>query len=640
MLRPGDRWQLQVRLKRPHGMRNPGGFDYERWLFQNQIWATGYVRKHIDNRYLGATGKATIHAMRQRVGETLMALLDGEPQAGLIKALAIGHRDAMSSEQWRVLRDTGTAHLMAISGLHVGLVGGFGFWVGRFFWTRWQYLPGLVPASSAGALSALTGACLYAAMAGFSLSTQRALIMLLVYLAGPLLRRQIAPSVSLCGALLGTLVLDPGAVLGVGFWLSFGAVAVLFFVVCARLPVSEQPWRGLWWRWGRVHVLLALGLAPMSLWFFDTQALLAPIANLIAIPFTSIVLVPLTLIGALLSGIDDALAGWVLIGASVAFDGLWWILRVIADTGPLITPAIKAPGWQVLLAGVGVCLLIAPPGLPGRVLGLGLVLPLFLFPVPRLENGSLRIAVLDVGQGLSTVLETRNHVLVYDTGPRYGKRFDAGQAVIIPYLRSRGISRVDRVILSHGDMDHVGGYESIRRAGYSAILMSNSDRAGPDAIPCYAGIQWRWDGIDFSILHPADSDPGRGNNLSCVLRVDAPGGSVLLPGDIEAKAETKLLQRHPGGLRADVVIVPHHGSTTSSTEQFLEAVQPLFAVFTVGYRNRFGFPRPAVSRRYDARGIKQYNTADNGAIVFTLRPDSGVGEPLRYRQAERRFWPD
>ena len=368
------------------------------------------------------------------------------------------------------------------------------------------------------------------------------------------------------------------------------------------------------------------------------QPLLAPVANFIAIPYARMVLVPLTLLGTLLSAFNDTLARVLLTATSVAFDALWMFLTSLANAELLIVPVTAPSAWRLLLALLGVALLVAPAGVPGRALGIVVLLPLFLAPAERPPYGAVRVAVLDVGQGLSTVIETQHHVLIYDTGPRYSEQFDAGQAVIIPYLRSRGIARVDRILLSHGDLDHIGGLDSLHKARIGTMVMTNTDRGPVDATPCLAATRWHWDGIEFSVLHPRADDVGRRNDLSCVLRVEAPGGAVLLPGDIEARAESVLLQRYPNQLRAVLLVAPHHGSATSSTEAFLAAVQPRYTVFSAGYGNRFGFPRPRVTQRYDRHGIRYLNTADSGAVEFLLSPDTGISEPSEYRQAARGFW--
>jgi competence protein ComEC len=639
-LRPGDRWLLTVRLKRPHGFMNPGGFDYERWLFGQHVRATGYVRAGAPHRYLGPARGHTVARLRARLAAHIDAALAGHPQHGVVKALAIGARDGIAERQWAVFRATGTGHLMAISGLHVGLVAAIAFWLGRVLWSVPGRTVAFVAAPRVGAVAGLLAALAYAALAGFSVPTQRALVMVGVVMAALLWRRSIQPTVSLAWASLLVLVLDPLAVLAPGFWLSFGAVAVILFGMCARIEA-----RGLWWRWGRVQCLVALGLMPLTLVLFGEHPLVSPLANLIAVPWTGLVVVPLTLAGTALAPFAPAASAAVLSWAGDAAQLVWPLLTRLAELGLVYrAPAAPEP-WALAAAGLGVAWLLLPRGAPARWVGGLWLLPLLLSAPPRPVPGAMAITLLDVGQGLAVVIRTHGHVLLFDAGPRYGAHFDAGRAAIVPFLRHHGVTAVDRFILSHGDADHAGGARSVLGGMRVGEVISNDVEAisgqtpaGTAAVPCRVGLRWHWDGIDFRILHPPAGYRGSDNEGSCVLRASGPGGSVLVPGDIEGEAEARLVRVYGPALASDVLIVPHHGSATSSTETFLDAARPRLALLAVGYRNRFKLPNAGVMGRYRARGVPVHATAREGALTVVLAPGHAPGPPRSHRARVRRFW--
>lgn len=631
----GERWRLVVRLKRPSGYRNPGGFDYEAWLFRQGIRATGYVRDGEANRRLGAAATAApVGRWRQQLSARIGEVLDGDPVRGLAEALAIGERSRIDPGQWAVLNRTGTSHLVAISGLHIGLVAGLMFFLTRWSWSRSVRLSLRLPAQRAAALVAMAGALVYAAMAGFSLPTQRALIMVAVLMAALFWQRRVRPAHGLSLALLAVLLLDPLAVLAPGFWLSFGAVAIILYAMAGRLG------RGRWFQqWGRVQWVIAVGLFPLLVWFFQEASLVAPLANLLAVPVVSFAVVPVVLLGAAslfpFPGLGAALLGL----AAEILRVLWGALASLAGT-PFATWAGGSAVAALPAACLGVLVMLAPRGLPARWLGAVLCLPLLVADAPRPAHGTAWFTLLDVGQGLAAVVRTRGHTLVYDTGPRYGEHFDTGAAVVVPFLRVRGVDRLDRLVISHGDNDHRGGAASVLEA-YPApdVVSADPERlAIGSARPCTAGEQWRWDGVDFAFLHPpADSGWAPGNDRSCVLQVRAGGQVLLLTGDIERAAEWRLL-RTPQALPADVLVAPHHGSKTSSGADFIAAVDPSYVLFPVGYRNRWDFPRASVVARYQARGAMLLDTARDGAIGFRLGGAEALAPPSRHRHDHRRYW--
>ncbi len=631
-LEAGQRWRLQARLKRPHGMVNPGTFDYEGWLFQQRIRATGYVRPGADTVLLSTdSNTAPLQRLRQRLHEQLRTLTGEHPLGGLVAALALGERQGVERGQWQLLRATGTNHLVAISGLHIGIVAGLVFFLTRRFWPWPEHLP----APKAAALAALLAAALYAALAGFSIPTQRALIMVAVAMLALLGQRALRPARVLSLALLVVLILDPLAVLSPGFWLSFGAVAVILYGMGGRLAAS-----GWWWRWGRVQVLVALGLAPLlSLWFQQVP-LISPLANLLAVPWVSLLVVPLVLLATVLATLLPVPAAWLLQLALLALDVLWWWLEFCAGLLPADWSVLAAAPWTMLPAVLGLIWLLAPRGWPARWLGLVWLLPMLLARPAGPAPGQAWVTLLDVGQGLAVLVRTAGHTLLYDTGPGYGSGTDAGEMVIVPVLRHYGLRRIDTLILSHGDSDHAGGAAAVFEGLEVGRFVSSAAVPLPwrEHEPCHSGQRWQWDGVSFELLYPPPQGGhgSKGNDSSCVLRIVAGGRAVLLSGDIEAAAERELLARVPQQLAADVLVAPHHGSKTSSTAPFVTAVAARHVLFSIGYRNRYGFPHPAVAARYRAAGSELHDTAAQGAITVRL---GGQGVVLEsYRQQARRYW--
>jgi len=634
-LRIGEEWQLLVRLKRPHGMHNPGGFDYEAWLFQQRVRATGYVRTRGENLHIGDGRGWVLGRVRQDLAARIDAALTNSPYAGIIEALAVGDRDHIDAGQWRILTRTGTNHLIAISGLHIGLIAGLAFAAVRRVWSRLGRLPLYLPAPTAAAFGALLAAVGYAALAGFSIPTQRALIMVTVAMATIILQRERALGHTLSLSLVFVLLWDPFSVMSPGFWLSFTAVAVILYGSSQRVDA-----RSLWWRWGRMHVLVAIGLIPVMLVLFQRVPLASPLANALAVPWVGLVIVPLVLAGAMFLPIIHALGAISLNLAGLALGALWPYLNLLAslDVAQWSQPA-PAP-WTWWPALVGVILLLAPRGLPMRWLGLVWLLPLALIRPAPLSMGAVDFTLLDVGQGLSAVVRTRSHVLVYDTGPRFSEHFDAGSAAVVPYLHEIGASRIDMLVIGHGDNDHIGGAPALGRDfDIDRTISSVPERLEwLRAERCRSGQSWTWDGVRFEIIHPDFGARFRGNNASCVLRVTGATGVVLLPGDIEAPAEHALAKGLSKELGADILVAPHHGSLTSSTSEFIAAVRPRFVLFPVGYHNRYGFPRPAVVVRYTTAGARTLDSATQGAITFHLAAQGPLAAPITYRQAARRYW--
>lgn len=626
-LQPGQRWRLVVRLKRPHGGANPGGFDYEAWLLGRGIRATGYVRP-VPPELLDAFvwRPATVigrlrDAVRMRFAQ---ALPDGDwPWRGILTALAIGDQQAIDSGLWVVFNKTGVTHLLSVSGLHVTMVAGlFGALVGAL-WRRSPALALRWPAQKAGLLAAGLMAFVYALLAGFGVPAQRTLYMLWVALAALLTARNVGAMRVWLLALAVVLVLDPWSVLAPGFWLSFLAVGALLFI--ARGRRDDAGWRRHLREMGAVQWGATLVTLPVLLFLFQQVSLVSPLANLLAVPVVSFIVTPLALLAAVLPW--DGL----LVAAHWVLDGLMLFLLWCADW-PL-WQAAAPPAWSLPPALLGVALLLAPRGLPGRALGLALVLPLLFWPGERPAPGEASVDILDVGQGQAVVVRTHRHTLVFDPGPSYSEAADAGQRVVAPFLRGQGVDRVDRLIVTHADADHAGGLLSLRAALPVDDVLSSDPAIGR---PCLAGQAWRWDGVDFALLHPAVDDADLGeNDRSCVLLVAAGTHRVLLAADIEAAAEARLLARQPA-LAADLLLVPHHGARTSSGDAFVAAVNPTHAAFSVGYRNRFGHPHAPVVARYAAAGSRLWRTDRDGALQVRLAPQA-LSVAAR-RQVAPRYW--
>jgi len=641
----GEQWQLNVRLKPPHGMQNPGGFDYEKWLYQQATNATGYIRKSQDNRRI-ATASFGVDVIREQLLSTLSQLPDKTYQ-GLLQALTIGHKSAISQSQWQVLRRTGTSHLMAISGLHIGLVAGLVFVVVR------RLVPAFIlkhiSAPQMAALFSLLAAGFYTLLAGFSVPTQRAFIMLLVFMLAIMIKRPAFSINTLSLALIAVLVINPVSVLSVGFWLSFLAVLIITLVSSARVN-AVQTKVSLWLQGVRVQWLIALGMLPLSILLFQQGSLISPLANMLVIPLVGMIIVPLALLASILSTFSVEAGVSLFAVISELFSWVWALLEGLSH--------LPAASWQrssiavvpATLAVVGVILLLMPRGFPLRYSGILLILPLLLYQYPRPEQGAFSVQVLDVGQGLSIVIQTRDNTLLYDTGAKFSDNFDIGQRVIVPYLNFIGVDTLNRMIISHGDNDHAGGAESVLKMINVQMLFSEpqvfKDRFQNEKNShiCTAGQRWQWNGVNFAILHPdfinGDIRYKETNNRSCVLKVWNHRYSLLIPGDIERKAELHLLETQAPHLKADVLLVPHHGSNTSSTLDWLEKVNPQLGIVSAGYKNRFGHPTRKILKRYLEQKIKVLNTADSGMILLNF-PAGLTQQPLEIRQQRKvstHYW--
>ena len=646
-LRAGQRWRFTVRVRQPHGNVNLHGFDYELYLFELGVGATGYVR-NAPALLLDRAAGYPIERLRQWVRDAIEASVPQRRIAGVLAALAIGDQGAIEREDWDLFRNTGVAHLMSISGLHVTMFAWATGLLVAAWWRRSSRALLRVPLPSAMRWGGLAAAVGYALLSGWGVPAQRTVWMLAAVTGLQALGLAWPWTLVLLAAACVVSLIDPWALLQPGFWLSFGAVGLLMASRPAHAPGMAVPrssaLSGAMARFVRVlrgglrtQVVATLGLTPLSLVFFQQVSLVGLLANLLAIPVVTLLITPLALLGVFAAPL------WAL--AATLTSGLISALSGLAALPGAVWSLPAAPAWAQIAALSGAALLIMPVPWRARLLALPLTFPL-LMPQPLpVEAGSFELDALDVGQGTAVLVRTQNHLLLYDAGPQYSRDSDAGQRVLLPMLRGRGVTRIDKLVLSHRDTDHVGGARSLLGALAVDELVSSLEDSHP-LLPsttaartrCAAGQSWSWDGVRFDMLAPQTGDFERGlkpNALSCVLRVSAAQGSVLLTGDIEREQESALVAAHGVGLRSDVLIVPHHGSKSSSTALFLDTVSPRWAVVQAGYRNRFGHPAQEVMARYLERNIETVDSASCGAW-FWHASQGMPGSCLR--ETSRRYW--
>ncbi len=634
----GERWQLTVRLKQPHGTANPSNFDFEAWALERGIRATGYVYAKADNRRLTEQSGSPayfIEQLRETVRTHFQQTLGDAPYTGVLTALAIGDQSSITQAEWQVFTRTGVNHLMSISGLHITMLASFAFALTYWLWRRSEKLILHFPARKAAALVGLCAALCYTLLSGYEIPAQRTLYMLATCAAMLLISRNIAPSQMLAAALMVVLLADPWAVLSPGFWLSFGAVALIFYVTANR--IGKTNWLH---EYGKVQWAMSIGLIPPLLAMFQQLSLVSPIANAFAIPLVSFVVVPLTLLGTL------PLFEWTLFVAQQAMALCMWLLETLNSLPLAVWTQHAPPPWSIVAGMLGAAWILAPRGFPLRWLGIILLLPMFLIVPSTPAENTARIIVFDVGQGLSVAVQTHAHAMLYDTGPDYSGEADSGNRILLPTLRALGINRLDRLMLSHDDMDHIGGTTSVMQslpiASVSASMRADHPllKTANNFNSCVDGQSWEWDGVNFEVLHPTIEAVAGGkphdNELSCVLRISLGEQHILLVGDIEKLSEARLLQLHADKLRATLLVAPHHGSKSSSTEAFITAVAPRYVVFTSGYRNRFNHPNPEVQLRYKEHSAEALRSDEDGAILIDLNSHGLQVE--RYRKTHGHYW--
>ncbi|MES3023472.1 MAG: DNA internalization-related competence protein ComEC/Rec2 [Pseudomonadota bacterium] len=649
-VQPGERWQLTVRLQRPHGSANPYGFDYEAWLLEQGVRATGYVRpdgganRRLDN-FVFSTGNLIEHC-RASLRERIRRALNGKPYAGVIVALVVGDQRGIAQADWEVFNRSGISHLISISGLHITMVAGLFAWLASALWRRSFFtkaqLPLLLPAQKVAALAGAGIALLYVLLAGFGVPAQRTFYMLAVVAVALWSGRITNVSHVLCVALGVVVLIDPWAVLGPGFWLSFGAVAIILYATTGRIAAAEGGLRAAIRLGALTQYVVTLGLVPLTMLLFGQISLVSPLANAVAIPLVSFVVTPLALAGSLSPA---PLSDMLLVVAHAVVAALAFVLTWIsvADYAVWRAPLPSVPIFCFAL--LGTIWMLAPRGWPHRWLGLVTWLPLLAGQPTSPVEGSMTVTAFDVGQGSALLIETSAHRLLYDTGPAYSPESNGGNRVIVPYLKARGITWLDGMVVSHSDIDHSGGaltvMESVQLGWVASSLWYEHPivRAAALHRRCVAGQHWTWDGVRFEMLHPTSAsyaDPGlKPNARGCTLRITAGAHSLLLAADIEALQEAQLLAADAASLRANVLLAPHHGSGTSSTPGFLAAVRPELALFQVGYRNRYKHPKAEIVERYAARGIRRLRSDQSGAVTLRF---GAVVSAEEYRVTHARYW--
>lgn len=635
-LQAGERWQLTVRLKRPHGVANPHGVDSELWLWEQGVQASGYVRsgpKDPVPQRLAQTGAQPVDWARQQLRDRIWVHVPERAASGLLAALVVGDQRAVERTQWDIFRATGVAHLMAISGLHITMFAWLMTWLTAALWRRSSRLCLWCPAPSAALVAGVALAAAYALFSGWGVPAQRTVLMLatvsLLRLSG---RQWPWPSVWLLACAV-VVALDPWALLQAGFWLSFVAVGILF-----ASDAGAASGGGVWPRVRamlREQWIITVALTPLSLLLFGQVSVVGLLANALAIPWVTLVVTPLAMLGAVYAPL------WAL--ATQALNVLMSVLTWLAAWPWASVSVAQAPLWAGAGAVLGGVLLVLSLPWRLRLLGLPLVLPVALWLPARPLPGEFELLAPDVGQGSAVLIRTAGYTLVFDAGPRYNLDSDAGHRVLVPLLRALG-SPVDVLVLSHRDSDHVGGAEAVLASQPGAAVLSSVEDTHPlqavrHVSRCEAGQRWVRDGVTFEVLHPLASDYVTGatsNALSCTVRVSNGRHAALLTGDIERAQEAELVARG-ATLQADVLVVPHHGSQTSSSAALLDAVAPRFALVQSGYRNRYGHPAASVLDRYTERDITVHQSPQCGASTWQSAKPAQV---LCQRLLFSRYWHD
>jgi competence protein ComEC len=645
-LKAGERWRMTVRLKSPHGGSNPHGFDFELWLWEQGLQATGYVRagpRDTMPQRLVSTWWHPVEQLRQRVRDAIFARLAGgvggeearerQRLAGVVAALVVGDQQAIDRADWDVFRATGVAHLMSISGLHVTMFAWVATWLLGWLWRRSPRLCLALPAQTAGLLGGVMLATVYAVFSGWGVPSQRTVWMLATVSVLRLSGKRWPWSLVWMLSCAVVVALDPWALMQAGFWLSFVAVGVLFATDAGLAQSAEKSIVARLHAFFREQWVITLALTPLTLLLFGQVSLIGLVANALTIPWVTLLVTPLSLIGVLWAPLWSA--------AAQAVQVLAWVLAQLAAL-PLATLSVaQAPLWAGAAGLLGGLLLAMRLPWSLRAIGLPLMLPVLLWLPARPAPGQFELLAADIGQGNAVLVQTATHALLYDAGPSYSRESDAGHRVLVPLLRALDV-KLDRLVLSHRDNDHTGGAPAVLAMQPGADLLSSIEnghvlQALRPATRCESGQSWQWDGVRFDVLHPQAQDydvAAKSNALSCVLRVTNGARTLLLTGDIEQRQEAQLLATC-ASLKSDVLLVPHHGSKTSSSAAFLGAVAPSIALVQAGYRNRFGHPAAPVMARYAERQVRVIDSASCGAALWqSVQPQQVSCQ----REQGRRYW--
>ena len=675
---PGQRWEFKVKIKRPYGSLNPHTFDFERWSFHQDFGASGSVRsgellleKDIGLTEFSLAMEYQRWKLRQKIGRLLTK---NARYGGVISALVMGDQNAIEQEDWHVFNATGIGHLISISGLHVTMLAGFGAMIAAYLWRR-NTLPLLIPVGKASAAAGFLTAFIYAWLAGFQIPAQRTMYMVGVVAFALWSGRNPRSFDIWWWALAFVLIIDPMAPYTPGFWLSFGAVAAILFAMqdsdgLLGLPTGREL--EVHWRYRltqalreacRVQAVVTIALLPFTLYWFYQVSIVSPLANAFAIPVVSYIVTPLAIAGALL---PEFIGKYFLIPAHATMEYLAIVLTWMAHWKWAIAWSSQPAWWAIGLSAIGIVIAIRPGSIKeswvSRFTGIALCITLFIQPITNtyLAKGEFRATVLDIGQGTAVLIETASKRLLYDTGPIQGKD-NAGQRIILPYLRGRGIHYLDRMVISHSDSDHVGGAASLLKEIRFDSMMGSLPSTNPlitnlknrkvPSIPCRFGQKWSWDGVDFHIWHPHEDtrfeerQTRKPNEMSCVLEVRNHNTSFWLTGDVEKQGEADITERLDQAALNDlkgkqlIFMAPHHGSKTSSSQELLITLSPDEAFAQNGYRNRYGHPHPTVSARYQGMNIPFYQTPKTGAQVWTFfKKSKALSQPIFWREYFQRLW--
>lgn len=609
VLAVGQKWRLFVRLKQIHGLANLGTFDYEASAFKEHILAAGTVVDNSNNKLLIARWYyAPINYLRAYIKTRLLSIIPDDTIGRWLIALAIGDRNNINSSDWEVLRNTGTNHLMAIAGLHIGVIAAFFYFIANKLWRLWPKLLSFYPAQKVGIIASLISAFIYAAFAGFSLPTLRALIMLTVFLTFNLLQRVKTKWYSFAAALFLVLCLNPFDVLDASFWLSFGTVAFIIYRFNYKI-------KSLFMQWFMLQLIITVSLIPFTLWFFQQISFISFFVNIITIPVVGFIIVPIIFFATLISLGSLKLAAILFAIAYKILYIVWQLLSFSAHMPFAVWHHyINFFTFIILLAGT--ILLLSRLYLPFRLLGLTAFLVLLIKP-SLLHQGEMQLTVLDVGQGLATIIRTAQHTLIFDTGAKWSDASDMGKSVLLPFLQSKNIRKIDLMVISHGDNDHAGGAVSLLKQERVLKLVTSVPEKFFNATYCFQGQKWIWDGVYFEFLYPNQYFLHLNNDSSCVLKINNAKHTILLTGDIEKLAENYLHKTYGARLASDIIVAPHHGSKTSALAAFLLDVKPNIVIFSTGYKNRYHFPQEKVIKQYQELHSQLFDTAKDGAIELT-----------------------
>lgn len=616
-LQTNQRYKLKVRLKQAHGLRNPNTFDQERWFFQHRIRAQGTVKS-------GELVEDNFN-LRFQIYQFLKEKMQDLPRSGILIALLLGETNGISQHEWKILKNTGTIHLISVSGTHLTLMAFFSAFIitliVRIIGGNWLLK---INAHILIALLSFIIVALYAWLSGFSIPTQRSLIMIGTVLLGIIFNHRFSTSYILSAALFLVLLFDPLAILSIGFWLSFGAITILLSISLNHRTFAFEKlfnYRG--------NIAIFIGLTMPLILFFGQLPLLSIPANLIAVFLIGFLVMPLLFIGAIL--LPFGVGYYLLLLSSYVLEITMLYLEMLATLDFSLIYLPNAPLWALSLAMIGTFFILMPKGMVGKWISLAWFLPMLFPPMQKLKEREIYFDLLDVGQGLSAVIRTKNHVLIYDTAPAFEQKVVA-ESTLIPFLRGKGVQDISRLIISHPHFDHAGGVKSLMQTFEINDILTTEPKRWKNASYCKAGQLWEWDGVIFEMLA---GEENYYKNNSCVLKVTTGKHAILLTGDIEREQELKLA--YEKDIKANILIAPHHGSKTSSSWTFVNAVKPDYVLFSVGYKNQFKHPRSEIIQRYQMIGAQTLETQHSGTISFQITPEM-ISPPQRYREINRRYW--